>query len=171
MLVPILEMWVGAGVTPKVMECVKPCFCNCYAWIIFWNYFTVCEFFTSASAGGLSLEFESHLVYRTLLSILAKVVVWMVSILPLISNSSSLFPKLLGTVPSSPIIRGITISYQYLIDQAHSVHDFGDIGSRENWARLVLDIMHYLGGYLLIVDFLWKELGAESVAVIVEEDC
>ena len=93
----------------------------------------------------------------------------MVSILTLIFNSSHLFSKLLETVPSSPIIRGITISYQYLIDPAHSVHNFDDIRSRENWARLVLDIMHYLGGYLLIVDFLWKELGAESVAVIAEE--
>ena len=52
------------------------------------------EFFTSALADGLSLEFEWQQVSRTLLSILAvlnNAVVWMVSTLPLTSKFSSPF--------------------------------------------------------------------------------
>ena len=48
--------------------------------------------------------------YKTLLNILANrnnSAVWMVSIFPLISNSSSLFPKALCTVPSAPTTIGI----------------------------------------------------------------
>ena len=50
---------------------------------------------------------KSTQISRTLFSILADLnnaTVWMVSILPLITNSSSLFSKSLGTVPSVPAI-------------------------------------------------------------------
>ena len=50
---------------------------------------------------------KSPLISRTLPSIQANLnetVIWMVSILPLISNSSSLLPKLLEIVPSSTTI-------------------------------------------------------------------
>ena len=51
-------------------------------------------------------------ISRTLLNILAdlnNVIVWMVLILPLISDSSSLFSKPFGTIPSAPITIGITV--------------------------------------------------------------
>ena len=53
-------------------------------------------------------------VSKILLGILANLcdaVVWMVSVRPPISNSSSLFTKLLGIVPSAPITTRITINY------------------------------------------------------------
>ena len=49
---------------------------------------------------------KSPQVSRTLLSILAdlsNIVVWMVSVLPLISNSSSLRTKIFEVIPSAPI--------------------------------------------------------------------
>ena len=60
---------------------------------------------------------KSPQVSRTLLSILTdlnNVVVWIVSIYPLIFNSFSSLPKLLGTVPSAPITIGITIILMFL---------------------------------------------------------
>ena len=60
-----------------------------------------------------SSDCKSLQISRTLLSILADLsnaMVRMVSILPLISNSSSLSFKLLGTVPSAPITIGITVT-------------------------------------------------------------
>ena len=59
------------------------------------------EFFTSALAGGLSLDFKWQQVFRTLPSILADFnnsVVWMVSTRPFISNSSSSFINPLVTI-------------------------------------------------------------------------
>ena len=59
---------------------------------------------------------KSPHVSRTFLSILVVLnneVVWMVSILPLISNSSSLFFLLLGTVPSASTIIGIIITLMF----------------------------------------------------------
>ena len=54
---------------------------------------------------------KSTPISKALLSILADLnhaVVWVVSILPLISNSSSFLSKYLGTVPSAPTTIGIT---------------------------------------------------------------
>ena len=55
-------------------------------------------------------------ISRTLLSILADLnnaEIWMVSILPLFSNSSSLFSECLGTVPGAPFIIGITVTLMF----------------------------------------------------------
>ena len=57
---------------------------------------------------------KSPQLSRTLLSILAdlnKVVVWMVFILPLISNSFSPFSEPLGTDTSTPTLTGITVTF------------------------------------------------------------
>ena len=59
---------------------------------------------------------KSPLVSRTLLRILAdrnNAVVCMVLILPLISNSSCLFCKSLGTVPCIPTTTGITVTFMF----------------------------------------------------------
>ena len=56
---------------------------------------------------------KSALVCRTLLSILADLnsaVVWMVSIIPLISNTPTIFSKTLRTVPRAPTT-GITVTF------------------------------------------------------------
>ena len=60
---------------------------------------------------------KSPQVFRTLLSILNSTVVWMVSICPLISKSSSTFTKPLVSVPSTPI--GITIGITPTIMDLH----------------------------------------------------
>ena len=68
------------------------------------------ELFTSALADGFSLEFGLLQVSRTLLSILAflnNVLVWMVSIRPPTSKSSSPFNNPLVTVPNAPITIGV----------------------------------------------------------------
>ena len=87
-----------------------------------WNsdwYFTPCEFCTPV----LTVDFywslsesNSFQVYRTLLSILADLnstVVWMGSILPLISSSASLFFRALGSIPRAPTIIGIIITFVF----------------------------------------------------------
>ena len=59
---------------------------------------------------------KSPQVSRTLLSILANLnnmVIWMVSIWPLISKSSSPFTKHLVTVPSTPITIGFTVTFMF----------------------------------------------------------
>ncbi len=74
------------------------------------------EFFTSANADGLSLEFEWQQVSRTLLSILAvlnNVVVWMVSTHPPTSKSSSLFNNPLVTVLNGTITIGIIVTFMF----------------------------------------------------------
>ena len=56
---------------------------------------------------------KSPEVSMTLLSILANLnsaSIWIVSICPLIPNSSSHLSKTLGTVPNTPIITGITVT-------------------------------------------------------------
>ena len=72
------------------------------------------EFFSSALADGLSLEFEWQQVSsRILLSILAvlnNVVVWMVYTRPPTSNFSSPFSNSLVTVPNAPITIGIIVT-------------------------------------------------------------
>ena len=75
-------------------------------------------FFTSVLADGLSLEFEwkSPHISRTLLCILAvlnNVVVWMVSIRPSTSKSSSPFSNSLVTVPNPPITIGIIVTFMF----------------------------------------------------------
>ena len=60
---------------------------------------------------------KSPLVSRTFLSILddrCNTVVWMLSALPLISSSSDSFTRSLVTVPSAPIIIGITVTFMSL---------------------------------------------------------
>ena len=82
----------------------------------FWVVIFICEFFHTNNSWWLFIEvsdIKSSQESRTLLSIpanLNNVAVWMVSILPLISNSSSLSSKLLGTVPRAPTTIGITFT-------------------------------------------------------------
>ena len=76
------------------------------------------EFFTPALANGFSLEFEWEQVSRILLSILTdinKVAVWMISIYPFISKSSSPYTNPLVTVPRVPITIGITFTFMFHI--------------------------------------------------------
>ena len=64
----------------------------------------------------LSDSKKSPLVFRTFLRILTdfnNVVVCMVSRLPLIFSSASLFSKPLDTVPSIPTIIGITLNFMF----------------------------------------------------------
>ena len=51
--------------------------------------------------------------------ILNNAVIWIASVFSLISNSSSLFPKPLRTVPSTPTTIGITVTFMF-----HSVFSF-----------------------------------------------
>ena len=73
------------------------------------------EFFTSALADGLSLEFEWHKssqfsrTLRSILAILKNVVVWMVSTRQPTSKSSRPFSHPLFTVPNAPITIGIIV--------------------------------------------------------------
>ena len=82
----------------------------------YYYYYTPREFLTTAWADGLLLELSDskiHQVSRILLSILADLnnaEVWMVSIYPPISNSSSFLSKHLEIVASTPITIGITKS-------------------------------------------------------------
>ena len=74
------------------------------------------EFFKSALADCLSLEFERQQVSRTLLSILAvlnNVVDWIVSTRPPTSKSSSPFSNPLVIVPNTPITIGIIVTYMF----------------------------------------------------------
>ena len=73
------------------------------------------SFFPTAFHWSLS-DFKSAQVSRTLLSILVDLnhtVVWIVSIRPLISKSSSLYTKLLVTVPSAPITIRNTVTFLF----------------------------------------------------------
>ena len=80
-------------------------------------YYSLRVFFTSALADGLSLsDSMSPQVSRTLLSILAdlnNVLVWMVSIRPLIFKSSSPFNNDLMTVPKAPITIGTIVAFMF----------------------------------------------------------
>ena len=74
------------------------------------------KFFISVLTGGFSLKYEWQQVSRTLLSILLDfnyVVFWMMSILPLISSSPSLFSWLLGTLPRAQITVVITNIFMF----------------------------------------------------------
>ena len=83
-------------------------------------YFIPWEFFTPALADGLSLKFEwqqSPQVSWTFLSILndlSRVVVWMVSTHPLISEFSNLFNNHSVTVQRTQIKIGINIIFMLL---------------------------------------------------------
>ena len=48
-----------------------------------------------------------------IIPIITRAVVWVFSILPLISNSFSLFSKTVGTVPSAPTITGILVTKRF----------------------------------------------------------
>ena len=66
--------------------------------------------------GGLSLNSEGHQFSSGLQDSsqhLSNAVIWMVSILPLSFNYSSLFSKPLGVVPSSPNTIGTTNTFMY----------------------------------------------------------
>ena len=86
--------------------------------LLFYLVYTFCcviprEFFTSASADGLSLEFE---VFRTFLSILAdfnNAVVWVVFTRLLISKSSSPCINPLLTVPRAPVAIRIIVTFTF----------------------------------------------------------
>ena len=68
-----------------------------------------------ALAGCLSLKSERKKISRfyksSAYSRRSNILVWMVSILTLISNSSSLFTQPFWTVPSAPTISGITVTF------------------------------------------------------------
>ena len=77
------------------------------------------QFFTPASTGGISLESEWHQVssYLCIWSLNLRIpahlknsVIWIVSIIPLIFNSSSLFSKPLRMVPSALTTISITVT-------------------------------------------------------------
>ena len=83
-----------------------------YYYYYYYHYYYH-KFFTPALASGSLSDCMSPQVSRTLLSILTDLnntLVWMVSILPLISNSNSLLSKPLWTVPSSPNKIGIIVT-------------------------------------------------------------
>ena len=81
-----------------------------------WLLFHFLHIFHTISMGVLSLSDRYSLqVSKTLLGILTNLNAgfYMVSILPLISNSLGLFSKLLGPTPSAPSIIGITVTFMF----------------------------------------------------------
>ena len=82
-------------------------------------FFVFCAIFITSLTSGFSLmseENKSPRISRTLLSILTKfnsAVVWMISILLLISSSSNLFSRLLRTAPTSPTTICITAPFRF----------------------------------------------------------
>ena len=87
---------------------------------------------------------KSTRVSRTLLSILANLCngnVWIVSIRPLISNSSSHLSELLGTIPNVPIINGITIILRF--------HFHLSFQARSKYLYLFFRFPYFLIGCLL----------------------
>ena len=96
---------------------------------------------------------KSPQVSRTFLRILAdpnNIVVWIVSARPPISNSSSSLSNLLGTVRSTPITIGITVTfkfYSFLMSLARSKYfslfAFFDFYSVVHWDSKVHIIMVY----------------------------
>ena len=92
----------------------------CLMFNLYYNFIIIIithwEFFSSALANGLSLEFEWQQASRTLCSILADLsnaVVWIISTRPVISNSSSPCTNLLVTVPRAPVIIGIIVTFMF----------------------------------------------------------
>ena len=81
--------------------------------------FSLCKFFIQVLADGFLVslsDYKSPQVYRTRLSIVTNfnnVVVSMVLILPLISDSSSPLSKSLGIIPSARTTIGITITFMF----------------------------------------------------------
>jgi transposase InsO family protein len=62
------------------------------------------------------------------------------------------------------------------IDPAPEVHDAGELGVAENWARLALDVTHYNSNcYLTVIDCgpsrfaLWRRISSENAREITEE--
>ena len=83
-------------------------------------------FFTPVFYWILS-DTKSPQVSRTLLSILVdlnSLVVWMVLLIPVITNSSSLFSEPLQTNPSAPNIIGITSNLTFFISLTRSKYFF-----------------------------------------------
>ena len=78
-----------------------------------YSSFSFWEFFKSALADALSLEFEWHEVSSSFLNSQPKLnnaVVWMVSTRPFVSKSSSPFINPSVTAPKAPIIIGINVT-------------------------------------------------------------
>ena len=82
-------------------------------------YFTLLRVFHTSVRrwflNGLLSDSKSPQVSRTLLSILDNVVLWVVSIRPLISKSSSPCTNLLVTVQSAPITIDIIVTFMFHI--------------------------------------------------------
>ena len=98
-------------------------------------------------ADGLSLESERQQVSRTFLCILASLnnaVVWIASTPPLISNSYNPLTKPLGTIPSAPVIIGITVTIMF--------HSFFNSLAR----------FKYLSIFSFLIFFLWSAVKAKS---------
>ena len=73
--------------------------------------------FTLALAGGLSMESEWKIVFSILQesSNLNNAVVWMVLLLPLLSNTSSFFPTFWGIIPSVRTSHKIQVFVYFLL--------------------------------------------------------
>ena len=98
---------------------------SCLVWHnIHWLFFCILLFFHSLQVHlywhqlvvfhQIFTDSKSPQVSRTFLGILANLnttVICMILSLPLISNSASLFSKLLGTIPSTSSIRSITVTF------------------------------------------------------------
>ena len=109
-------------------------------WLIVFIIYSL-EFFISALADSLSLEFESPQVSRTLLNIQAvlnNAIVWMVSARPPISKSSTPFNNPLVTVPKAPITNGIIVTFMF--------HSFFNSLTR---SRYLSSFSHYFSFILL----------------------
>ena len=107
-----------------------PCYLSTQPFYPYYYYLTPGNFFTPILTEGFpwSLVPASLQVSRTLLSILANfssAMVWVASILPVISRSSNLFSRFLGIVPKTPTMIGITITfmfYNFFISMVRSMY-------------------------------------------------
>ena len=96
-------------------------FCsNDFNYYYYYYYFTPCEFSPQSQLVVIQWSLSDSKcpqVSKTLLRILVNFnngVVWMVAFLFLISNSSSVLSKPLGTIANTPITIGITITPMFL---------------------------------------------------------
>ena len=103
--------------SPQVSQTLKILIIS-VLWLFIYFSFIIhfLDFFTTAFADDLLQESWWNQVSWTLLSILADLgnaVVWIVSICPAISKSSSPFTNPLVTVPRAPITIGITVTFMF----------------------------------------------------------
>ena len=75
-----------------------------------WGYFFHISLWYFTGVKGTASLYRTH---HSILAYLIKAVVWMIKILPLISNSSSLSLKSFGTLQSAPVTIGITVTLMF----------------------------------------------------------